>query len=115
LHGEKRGDGVRGRIVASRDGVLGTWEVHHSEATTTTQPIDVETGDTIDFITDLRGSIEHDSFNWTVTLRLETTDVKSGQVFDSQSGFHGPLVPALSRWDHLAQVLLMSNEFMFVD
>ena len=36
-------------------------------------------------------------------------------MWDSVSGFHGPLVPPLSRWEQLAQVLLMSNEFMFVD
>lgn len=29
--------------------------------------------------------------------------------------FHGLVVPPLSRWEQLAQVLLMSNEFMFVD
>jgi len=114
-HGEKQGDGVRGRIVAGRGGMLGKWDVYHSEATTATQPVDVEPGDTIDFITDCRGGVEHDTFNWSVTLRLETTPGEPGQVFDSPSGFHGPIVPALSRWDRLAQVLLMSNEFAFVD
>ena len=56
-----------------------------------------------------------DEFNWTVTLRLTTSDKDPGQVWDSSSGFHGPLTVPLSRWQELAQILLMSNEFVFVD
>jgi hypothetical protein len=36
-------------------------------------------------------------------------------VWESTSGFHGPLIPPMTRWQELAQVLLMSNEFAFVD
>jgi hypothetical protein len=114
-HAAEQGDGVRGRIVASRRGVIGAWEVFHGEAPTTPPQIDVEAGETVDFTTDCRTSVEFDSFNWNVTLRLTSAENESGQVFDSVSGFHGPLVPPLTRWQQLAQVLLMSNEFMFLD
>jgi preprotein translocase subunit SecD len=72
-------------------------------------------GDTIDFITDMRANIDHDVFRWPVTLRLTTTDKDAGQVWASTTGFHGPITPPLTRWQELAQVLLMSNEFAFVD
>ena len=72
-------------------------------------------GDTIDFVTDCRTNVDYDAFNWTVTLRLTTSDNRPEQVWDSTSGFHGPLTPPLTRWQELAQVLLMSNEFVFVD
>jgi hypothetical protein len=114
-HGENQGDGVRGRIVASRGGLAAKWEVFHSEATTATPPVAVEPGDVIDFVTDCRGSVDFDSFAWNVTLRLETSPGEPAQVWDSTSGFHGPITPQLTRWDRLAQVLLMSNEFAFVD
>jgi hypothetical protein len=114
-HAAEQGDGVRGRIVASRRGLVGAWEAIHSEAPTPPPPIAVESGDAVDFVVDCRSSVDFDSFNWTVTLRLSTTENESGEVWDSASGFHGPLVPPLTRWQQLAQVLLMSNEFMFVD
>jgi hypothetical protein len=114
-HTQTNGDGVRSRIVASRAGVVGTWEARNSQAATAPPPVAVQKGDTIDFITDCRGSVDYDQFNWTVTLRLTTSDKDPGQVFDSTTGFHGPLTPPLSRWQELAQVLLMSNEFAFID
>jgi hypothetical protein len=114
-HAPEQGDGVRGRIVVSRGGLLGAWEVFHGEATTAPPQIEVQAGDTVDFITDCRTSVDFDSFNWTVTVRLSSAEDASGHVWDSVSGFHGPLVPSLTRWQQLAQVLLMSNEFMFVD
>ncbi len=109
------GDGVRGRVVASRGGLLGTWEVPQGEATTAPPPTAVEAGDTVDFITDCRENPGYDAFHWNVTLRLTSGANDPGQMWDSVTGFHGPLAPPLNRWQQLAQVLLMSNEFMFVD
>jgi hypothetical protein len=114
-HSAAAGDGVRGRIVASRVGVVGQWEVARSQAATSLPPITVQKGDTIDFITDMRATIDHDVFRWPVTLRLTTSDKDAGQIWDSTTGFHGPITPPLTRWQQLAQVLLMSNEFAFVD
>jgi hypothetical protein len=114
-HAAANGDGVRGRIIASRLGVVGTSEVHHSQAPTNPPPFAVQKGDTIDFITDCRRNVDSDSFHWTVTLRLAASDQDAGQVWESTTGFHGPLQPPLTRWQELAQVLLMSNEFAFLD
>ncbi len=112
---EQQGDGVHGRIIASRSGVLGSWDVHHSEAVTNTPALAVQPGDTIDFVTDSRASVGYDTFSWAVTMRLKTDDKAPERVWESTSGFHGPLNPPLTRWQELAQVLLMSNEFAFVD
>jgi hypothetical protein len=114
-HAETQGDGVRGRVISNRTGVVGTWQVFHNQAATNPPPIAVEKGDTIDFVADSRGSVTSDVFNWTVTLRLTKSNTDPGQVWESFSGFHGPLELPLTRWQELAQVLMMSNEFMFVD
>ncbi len=114
-HSATKGDGVRGRIVASRAGVVGTWQVFHSQAATSPPQFAVQQGDTIDFITDCSGNVDSDEFTWSVNLRMTTSDKDAGQVWDSAAGFHGPLKPPLTRWEELAQVLLMSNEFVFVD
>jgi hypothetical protein len=113
-HTPQQGDGVRGRVVSSRSGVVGAWDAHHTEVATAPAQIAVEVGDTVDFVTDCRSTIDFDQFDWTVTLRLTSSDGVP-QVWDSVSGFHGPVHLPLSRWEQLAQVLFMSNEFMFVD
>ena len=46
---------------------------------------------------------------------ITASDKDPGQVWESSSGFHGPLAVPLTRWQELAQILLMSNEFAFVD
>ena len=88
----------------------------HGEAATAQPHRSPSSGDTIDFVVDCRADVDYDTFNWPVTLRLTPSDERAAQVWDSTSGFHGPLrSPPLTRWEELAQVLLMSNEFMFVD
>jgi hypothetical protein len=119
-HASDQGDGVRGRIITSRGGVKGEWVAFHGQAGTEAADIPLEAGDTIDFVIDGRAEISFDTFAWPVTVRMTSAEITSKdganvQIWDSTSGFHGPLVPPLSRWEQLAQVLLMSNEFMFVD
>jgi hypothetical protein len=46
---------------------------------------------------------------------LKTAEIEPEQVWESAAGFHGPITPPLTRWQELAQVLLMSNEFAFID
>lgn len=114
-HPAEQGDGVRGRIIATRTGIVGAWDAHHKEEVTNPAPFAVQAGDTIDFIVDSRAGVDSDTFNWTVTMRLKTTDNEPEQVLESTAGFHGRISPPLTRWQELAQVLLMSNEFAFVD
>jgi hypothetical protein len=114
-HSQPNSDGVRGRIVATRAGVIGAWDVIRSQAATNPPSIAVQKGDTIDFVTDSRANVTSDEFNWAVTLRLTASDKDPGQEWESTTGFHGPLTIPLTRWQELAQILLMSNEFAFVD
>ena len=57
-HPSSSGDGVRGRIVSSRSGELATWNVHHTQAETVIENVEVKKGDTIDFVVDCRGGDE---------------------------------------------------------
>ena len=106
---------MRSRVISSRSGVVGTCQVQHNQSATNPPPFAVQQGDTIDFVTDSRTNVESDVFNWTVTLRIAASSTEPGQVWESFSGFHGPLELPMTRWQELAQVLLMSNEFVFVD
>ena len=95
-HPSENGDGVRGRIVSSRSGLLGQWVVTHAQEPTNVEAIDVEAGDTIDLIIDARENVNSDSFGWSVELVLHR-DGEQVDRWSSDSGFHGPPQPPLVR------------------
>jgi hypothetical protein len=122
-HESDKGDGVRGRLVSSRVGLLGEWTVHHSDTPTALGKIAVKRGDTIDFVTDMRASLDSDSFSWPATIRYLDNTADSARpgmdrTWDSAKEFAGPAgdrARPLGPWGKYAQVLLLSNEFAFVD
>jgi hypothetical protein len=77
--------------------------------------IEVRQGDTIDLAVDCRGNPNYDGFSWTVDLRRVPPVDDATNHWSSKDDFRGPPADALDPWTRLAQVLLMSNEFMFVD
>jgi len=91
-HPSPHGDGVRGRIVSSRAGVVGTWTAKTGEEATNLAAIEVHPGDTIDFVADCIANVNADSFNWVVGLTLTNAAGKSA-AWNSAADFHGPLVP----------------------
>jgi hypothetical protein len=120
-HPAAEGDGVRGRIVSSKLGVLGQWLVHHRKQETNLEKIAVKRGDNIDFVTDCNASPDFDSFYWSPVIRF-IADGKTvpgarmewnalNDFADAARGVQAPLDP----WQKLAQVLLLTNELVFVD
>jgi hypothetical protein len=116
FHGEiKRpaaeGDGVRLRLVTGTRGVIGTWEVAPGGTLVLEQAVAalaLSDGETVDWIVDPMGSDHSDRV--TVDIRINSA---AGQLLaDSRDEFSGP---ALDPWVAYAQVLLISNELMFVD
>jgi hypothetical protein len=114
-HRPQPGNGVRGRLVSSRHGILGSWTVHHGEALTAVPSIDLEAGDTLDLVVDFQGNILHDEHEWPVVIRRHVSgspETPKDIVADSRKEFRGP--PA-DPWLHYVHALLMTNEFVFVD
>jgi hypothetical protein len=103
------GDGVRGRIVSSRDGELASWSVNGSSAETKLNGIKVEKGDTISFVVDARLDPENDGFAWAPVIKA------GEQSWNAKNDFAGPPAQPLDIWARFAQVLLETNEFAFVD
>ena len=121
-HPSNQGDGVRGRAVSSRTGLLAEWTARDSKTNTALEKVEVKRGDFIDFITDCRQSVEFDSFHWSPVVRFEGKPVKAADEtteWNAQSDFSGPSKPvgkrALNPWEKYAQVLLLANELVFVD
>jgi hypothetical protein len=110
-HEPEQGDGIRGFVVSSRHGELKSATVHQSEVEMTAKNISVEAGDTIDFIVDIAGNLNSDQFLW------EPVIAAGESRWDAKAEFKGPK-PApdyLTTWEQYAQVLLLANEFAFVD
>ncbi|MBL9187322.1 MAG: PSD1 domain-containing protein [Opitutaceae bacterium] len=116
-HAAAPGDGVRGRIVSSRAGSLGEWTAHNGKTETKLDAIAVKAGDTIDFVVDCRTNASSDSFTWAPVVTFTATGEMAPRTWDAKKDFDSLEKPAapLTRWEELAQVLLLSNEVAFVD
>jgi len=114
-HGSDQGDGVRGRVVHSAGAVLGEWVAANTIADTRVDSVFVSAGDAVDFVVDCRTGDAYDTFGWDVTLKMTRDGEEVATPYRSATGFEGPPPAPLDRWGRLAQVLLMSNEFQFVE
>jgi hypothetical protein len=117
-HEETVGDGVRCWIVSSRDGVMATATTFNTRKPLDVDSLEVEAGDTIDFVADFGKNLRHDDYVWiptiteATTLAAGATSSADGAVWNAEHGF--PRVE-LRPLEQLIQVLLVSNEVMFVD
>jgi hypothetical protein len=125
-HVSMNGDGIRARIFSSRVGEVAGWKVFYTFKDATVDKVVVKQGDTLDFVVDCAADDVEDRFLWAPTLTLtsgEATPQKSrfreaGIKWSAQDGFSGPaeeFAQPLTPWEKYAQILLLSNEFAFVD
>ncbi|HLK13520.1 MAG TPA: PSD1 and planctomycete cytochrome C domain-containing protein [Fimbriimonadaceae bacterium] len=110
-HRQPQGDGVKGRIISSRTGLLGEWEVHNREQAAEVASVEVQKGDTLDFVVDPMTSDAYDAFAWSPVVR----SVDGKRSWDSATNFGPPPGRPVTRLTLYAQALMMTNEFMFVD
>ena len=123
VHESDNGDGVTGRIVSSNSGILGNWAAKNGKVTTSLKSVDVAVGDMIDFVVDCGASPDNDGYGWKPRVRVISSaspDIKAKFVWSASKDFEKAstgLLPApkIDAWVQLAQVLLISNEFAFVD
>jgi hypothetical protein len=119
-HPAEAGDGVVGRIVSSRSGLLGEWKTHHGDSNTKLEEFQMIAGEFLDFVVDCGEGDNSDSFEWSPTISLVASGggpMASRSSWSAKADFAGPTAPnrPLNSWERLAQALLASNEFVFVD
>ena len=88
-----------------------------SGAETKLNGINIEKGDTLDFIVDGRADSENDGFRWAPTIKMIRTNesVPKETAWSARDDFRGPTPQPLTVWERYAHVLLETNEFAFVD
>jgi len=76
----------------------------------------VEAGETIDFVVDIGDGLNSDQFLWKIDLKVAPEDPeRPGKAWNADSDFPVDQTTPLTAWEQLAQALLCSNEFLFVD
>jgi mono/diheme cytochrome c family protein len=115
------GKGVVGRVISSTAGELAKWTTTGKAVATPVARVAVKRGDTIDFlVTSLTDTSE--AFAWAPVINL--ADVNPNEKpsamheWNAQAQFSGPPEPGLKGLEPLekyAQVLLLTNELVFVN
>ena len=121
-HPADEGDGVVGTIVSSRMGLLADHAVFNESREFTLANIVVQADDTIDLVVSPGSSAGYDGYEVTLQITMGRPALAGEQDgrtrWEAESDFAGPRpVPPepLSPWGQFAQVLLLSNEFMYID
>jgi len=114
-HAKEEGDGVRCRIVMSGRGVMSDATAHNSTQWQSIPPFDVKAGQQIDFVVDCRTNETHDSFQSKITI-MQSVNKKVQRNWKSEDDFPDSAEPGrMDAWSQMAQALLLTNEFIFVD
>jgi hypothetical protein len=83
--------------------------------------LQVKRGDTLDFLVAAVTETGNEAFSWAPVIELAETgtnkDAGPGktQKWDAAADFSGPVRSPPTAWEKYAHVLLMSNEFIFID
>ncbi len=110
----------QGLVVSSRLGLLNEWQVRSGAVMTTLDNIEVREGDTIDFMVEALPGMRANYFEWAPRVLMARTDAETTGLtglWDARENFllPGTQVKPLATWDKFAQVLLISNEFFFIN
>ena len=128
-HLRDRGDGIAGHIVhvrrstpgGSTNQVVGSWKVFNDKQLTAIDSLIVKRGEAVDFVVDAAGNSSSDAFSWSPTVIAgegesdSAGSASSSQRWAAASDFGAPPPPLLSPWEQVAQALLLTNEFWFLD
>ena len=113
-HEPNAGDGIRAFVINSRAGKLLSTKIHNKSEDLNLKSITVEKGETIDFVVDIDKVLNSDQYLWDVALS-ESDGGENAIAWNSKTDFPQETSKQLTAWEQLAQTLLCSNEFLFVD
>jgi mono/diheme cytochrome c family protein len=122
-HLSDKGDGIRARIIGPDNQPLGEWKALNDKHETTVKRVRVPAGGVIDFVVDCVKTTASDAYQWTPKIEAiaeagssaGNAPAADAEVWDARADFAPPPPPPLGPWEQLAQALLLTNEFLFVD
>ncbi|QDT90394.1 PSD1 and planctomycete cytochrome C domain-containing protein [Gimesia algae] len=124
-HELPQGNGIRGRVLVNNQLALGPWTLHENTAKTDIKSIKLKKNQTIDFVVDIAGHLGFDSFIWSLDITANSPELTTVSKSEPQpplvrqwnysKDFRKPAPVPVTSWQSLAQILLLSNEFQFID
>lgn len=119
LHEPSSGDGIRSFISHSQQGRLHAGKLHQGSADLNFATLAFRAGETLDFIVDIGDVLNSDQFLWSTQIHQAPTiggaaDTPA-QSWDAAKDFSAQPNSQINAWEQLVQVLMLANEFMFVD
>ena len=119
IHEVAAGNGIRCWVFSSTDGMLTSQVLHNQRQAMNVERVSLKKGDTLDFVVDINGDLNSDQYLWAPAIfdlaNGNESDNSPESSWKSERDFSGPTPKLLNGWELLAQVLLISNELMFVD
>ena len=119
VHDVAEGNGIRCLIFTSRHGMQQSRTLHNQRYEMNVAPVELQRGDSIDFVVDINSDLNNDQYEWSPVIhevtQASTTDTTTAAHWDATRDFSGPVMRRLTRWEQVAQVLLIANELMFRD
>ncbi|NOY01085.1 MAG: DUF1553 domain-containing protein [Verrucomicrobia bacterium] len=117
-HGAEQGNGIRAAVYGPK-GKIKQWVSHNAKVETLVGAIEVKQGDALDFVVDAIGDGYYDGFQW---IPVVVVKGERKMLWSSKRGFPKPKKTMAGKiqpgefgpWQSYAQVLLMSNEFVFI-
>ena len=114
IHQSTEGDGIRAFIVSSKQGILKSTTLQNREEDLSVAALQVEANETVDFLVDIDQVLNNDQFLWSPVISTLNPARDEAASWNAEKDFAGEPVHLLSPLEQLAQVLLISNERMFV-
>jgi mono/diheme cytochrome c family protein len=116
-HTSDQGDGVVGYVISSTQGLLWTGPAFNGRAPFRLQDIAVQKGDTLDFVVSCGASDGFDSYGFSPKVTWMPTEGGEEKKHEwlARRTFVAPAPKPLDPLGRYAQVLMLTNEFLFVD
>jgi hypothetical protein len=113
-HNNKSGDGVTSTIFHNQTTALVTRTTKNTRTIGVVKNHSVQPGDTIDFVVFCGKDATHDTFKCSIKFRETAAD--NSRAWNSVTDFSDQNeLRVTDAWTQLAQVLMLTNEFVFVD
>lgn len=118
-HEPAAGDGIRAFVSHSGRGLLQSLKLHQNTAEVNFDNLMFQAGQTLDFVVDIGDGLNSDQFLWAPRILQSATTGSGGDtapgVWDAAKDFASSPRTLLNPWEQFVQVLMLANEFMFVD
>jgi len=118
-HEPSPGDGIRSFISHSQQGRLHAGKLHQGTADLNFDTLAFRAGETLDFVVDIGDVLNSDQFLWSMRIQQAASAGAGGdaaaQMWDAEKDFFAQPKSQLNVWEQFVQVLMLANEFMFVD